>query len=115
MKTYIYIIMLSVIFTSSCTSEKPKSEIKDTTRTEIIKLSKAEFEIEGMTCQIGCAKMIASKLSKIEGVDNIEVSFENRLGTISYNSNKINKQQIIDTVEKIANGTLYRVKTFELK
>ena len=42
-------------------------------------LAKAEFNIEGMTCAIGCAKTIEKKLAKMDGVKSAKVDFEKKL------------------------------------
>ena len=44
--------------------------------------------ISGMTCQIGCAKAIQSKLSKKEGVADVVVVFTDSIATITFDSNK---------------------------
>ena len=40
--------------------------------------------ISGMTCEIGCAKTIQSKLSKKEGVLNANVIFKDSIATIEF-------------------------------
>ncbi len=72
-------------------------------------LKKIEVGIEGMTCQIGCAKTIESKLSKEKGVSSVSVSFENKLGQIVYDENKISKEEIINKIEAIAGGETYSI------
>jgi len=72
-------------------------------------LKKIALNIEGMTCEIGCARTIQSKLSKAEGVKFAEVNFEKKNGIVEYDANKISEKQIIAVVEQIAGGDLYKV------
>jgi len=72
-------------------------------------LKNVEVEIEGMTCEIGCARLIQSKLSKTDGVTFVQVSFEDKLGTISFDENKISQQKIKEEIQKIAGGDMYKV------
>lgn len=62
-----------------------------------------------MTCEIGCARTIQSKLSKTKGVKFAEVNFEKKKGIVEYDANAISKKQIVSVVEQIAGGDLYKV------
>lgn len=73
-------------------------------------LKNVEVEIEGMTCEIGCARLIQSKLSKTDGVTFVQVSFEDKLGTITFDENKISQEKIKEEIQKIAGGDTYKVK-----
>ena len=57
-----------------------KSEAKSET---VASLEKVALSIEGMTCEIGCARTIQSKLSKTEGVITANVSFDEKQGIVS--------------------------------
>ncbi|WP_117879727.1 heavy-metal-associated domain-containing protein [Aureibaculum luteum] len=72
-------------------------------------LEKISLEIDGMTCEIGCARTIQSKLSKTKGVKMAEVDFENKTGVVEFDSNRITEDEIVDIVEQIAGGDLYKV------
>ena len=67
-----------------------------------VNLKKIALNIEGMTCEIGCARTIQSKLSKTEGIKLAEVNFEKKNGIVEYDANKISEKQIIAVVEQIA-------------
>ncbi|MFZ2285329.1 MAG: heavy metal-associated domain-containing protein [Lutibacter sp.] len=67
-----------------------------------------EVEIEGMTCEIGCAKTIESKLSKTEGVKYSKVNFEAKVGQFTYDENKISKEDIAKKIAGIGGGDLYK-------
>ena len=70
--------------------------------------AKAEFTIEGMTCQIGCANTIEKKLSKLEGIKSATVNFETKLAMVEYDVAKVNTTTLEETVVKT--GDMYSVK-----
>ena len=49
-----------------------------------ISYTKSEFNIEGMTCAMGCAKTIENKLAHTNGVKSVTVDFEKTLATIEF-------------------------------
>lgn len=75
------------------------------------KIETIEVNIEGMTCEIGCAKLIESKVHKLEGVTLSKVNFEEKIGQFSFDSNKISKEEIVKNINGIAGGDLYKVTT----
>jgi len=99
-----FFFLLSFILLFSCQENK----ITKTSEPEIVEASVA---IGGMTCQIGCANLIESKMIKTEGVTGVQVVFEDSIGTIQYDKNKISEKQLIEVIENIAGGDLYYVKT----
>jgi Cu+-exporting ATPase len=114
-----FIIFLFAIASFSCNETKKKSvtnEIK-TDATEVAASYKSvEVDIEGMTCEIGCARTIESKLSKFEGVTYSKVDFESKKGQFTYDENKLTKEDIIAKITGIGGGDLYSVtKTTELE
>jgi len=62
------------------------------------KLAKAEFNIEGMTCAIGCAKTIEKKLSEMEGVKSATVDFDKKLAMVEYDEAIVNSTSLEKTV-----------------
>ncbi|CAB4481709.1 unnamed protein product [Rhizophagus irregularis] len=54
--------------------------------------------INGMTCQ-SCVKSITNAVSSLSGILNITVSLENKEASISFDSNKVSKSTIIETIE----------------
>lgn len=74
------------------------------------------IEIEGMTCEIGCAKTIESKLSKTDGITYSKVSFEDKIGKFTYDENKISAEDIAKKITEIGGGDLYKaVKITEIE
>jgi len=106
------IILASVflfVFILSCKNE-PKTEIKTVeTSVETTKhldpdatYSKAEFNIKGMTCEIGCAKTIEKKLSKHKGVKSAQVDFKTETAIVEYDSNKASFESLSETVTAVS-------------
>ena len=104
------LIVLLFIFAAFSCNETQKKSTETKNKTEITaNYNSIEVEIEGMTCEIGCARLIQSKLSKVEGVTYAKVSFESKKGLFTFDSNKLNKEAIAEEISKIAGGDLYSV------
>lgn len=98
----ILMITLSGFLFLSCSEAKNEKELA-------VNVKKIEMNIEGMTCEIGCAKTIESKLSKTEGINIVSISFDDKNGIIEYDANKTDRDKIVAVVEEIAGGDLYKV------
>lgn len=70
--------------------------------------AKAEFTIEGMSCEIGCAKTIEKKLAKMDGVKSAKVDFDKKLAMVEYDDARVNTKLLEETVQKT--GDVYTVK-----
>lgn len=104
-------------FTLSCKEQKSEPEII-TVSTKTQKepkvfagnLSKAEFTIKGMTCQIGCAATIEKKLAKMEGVKSAKVDFEKELALVEFDEKTLSLDDISSTVTAVNGGEAYKVQ-----
>ena len=105
--TKIIAIICFVVFTfSACKSEtKKKPEVKEVTTSNPQKLA---FNISGMTCEIGCAKTIQSKLSKKSGITSAKVVFTDSIALVEFDANTISKKEITSFVDGIAGGDMYK-------
>ena len=93
----IYTIAIACFVLTGC-----KEETKE------VKKEKVSLAISGMTCEIGCAKTIQSKLSKKEGVLDAKVVFTDSIANIEFDANKTSKKELIAFVSGIAGGELYK-------
>ena len=101
MKNVVVLIFSLLIF--ACQTEPaPKKESV---------VMNASIEIGGMTCEIGCANLIESKMIKAKGIQEVTVVFEDSIGTVKYDKNQISEQEIVEIIENIAGGDLYEVKS----
>ena len=92
-------IILALTFVSflavGCKNEAKKEETSKTPKTEVAANAKElSLNISGMTCEIGCAKKIASDLSKKEGVLDAKVIFNDSIATVKYDANITNKADL---------------------
>ena len=116
MKIRSIFLVLAVVSLSlaSCKKEAEKVEVK----TEVAKIAKMEtvsLNISGMTCEIGCAKTIQSKLSKKEGVADAKVIFTDSIATIKFDANKLSSEDLTSFINGIAGGDLYKATEVEAK
>lgn len=63
---------------------------------------KTEFTIDGMTCEIGCARLIEKNINKMDGVKEVEVDFERKLAMVEYDEAMVNHETLESTVTKTA-------------
>ncbi len=124
LKIVLFLIIIGVIFScgeNSKTNESnnaeisQKSKLKKSTSDEnnekiVANYQKVSLKIDGMTCEIGCARTIQSKLSKVNGVKLAEVNFEQKTGIVEFDTNQVSEKQLVEVVEGIAGGDLYEVK-----
>ncbi|AXG68476.1 copper-exporting P-type ATPase A [Kordia sp. SMS9] len=111
MKKILFICALALAIVSCKDSNTPKTITIDTQATTVKKeaskedlaanYNKAEFKIDGMTCAIGCAKRIESKLASMEGVKSATVDFEQKLAMVEYNEEKVDFDALVGTVAKV--------------
>lgn len=115
------VLTLVILFTiSACKQPQPKvitvatentTNDKNIEENTNISYTKSEFNIEGMTCAMGCAKIIENKLAHTNGVKSVTVDFEKTLATIEFDPALINETLISETVSKV--GAVYTVKNFK--
>lgn len=72
-------------------------------------LQTASFTIEGMECEIGCAKTIEKKLAAMEGIKSASVDFEAKEAKVEYDATVHTPQVLAKKVEEMADGETYKV------
>ena len=102
---FIFAVVVACLVLVSC-----KNEVK--TEVPVIakdaKVEQISMNISGMTCEIGCAKTIQSKLAKKDGVIDAKVVFTDSIATVKFDANKTNKADLLAFVDGIAGGDLYK-------
>ncbi len=105
LKLVIAIVIFSITVWSCKNETEPQVktiEVEETTaKSEIADdaiLNKAEFNIEGMTCAIGCAKTIEKKLAKMEGVKSAKVDFDKKIAMVEYDEAIVTTNSLENTV-----------------
>ncbi|UCE93102.1 MAG: heavy-metal-associated domain-containing protein [Flavobacteriaceae bacterium] len=118
MKLHIKYLSFAVflLFFISCDSSKKSSENpEEKNKSEVIaeNIREVKVDIKGMTCEIGCARLIQSKLYKADGVNYAKVSFEDSSGIVRYDQNRIDENKIKEIIERTAGGEIYSVVSME--
>ena len=108
--TVLILATMGVLFTS-CKKETAETAIGNSTKDTkaIAKSETTTFNIEGMTCAMGCAKTIETKVATMEGVQKATVDFDKKTATIQYNAAVQSPEKIIELVESVADGKTYKV------
>lgn len=119
LQNILVVVLVTIIFTSCKNEVKP--EVK-TIETEVAVATKkalnpdahfvkTEFTIDGMTCAIGCARTIESKIAKMDGVKSAKVDFEKKLAMVEYDDAIVNHEALEATVSKTAD--IYKVSNMK--
>lgn len=70
----------------------------------------AKFEIDGMMCAMGCAKVIEKNLAQMNGVKKAEVHFESKIARIEYDEAVVNPDLVMAKVKQT--GDAYAVTSW---
>lgn len=73
----------------------------------------ASFEIEGMTCAMGCAKTIEKELSNLDGVEKATVDFDKKTATVVFDKTVQNQENLTKVVQATGDGKTYKVSKFK--
>ncbi|MTH14930.1 heavy metal-associated domain-containing protein [Flavobacterium sp. LC2016-01] len=73
----------------------------------------ASFEIEGMTCAMGCAKTIEKELSNLDGVEKAAVDFDKKTATVTFDKTLQNQESLTRIVQGTGDGKTYKVSKFK--
>lgn len=115
------ILACSSFLMISCkeTSSEPKTAVASEESATIEKtipaenLETASFNIEGMTCAMGCAKTIEKELSELEGVQEATVDFENKTATVAFDGTKQTPESLTKAIEAVADGQTYKASNLK--
>lgn len=115
LKTFVFLTVLAL--SVSCKEAEPEIKTVEMEQPELISenqldpnatYAKAEFGIDGMTCEMGCAKMIEKKIAKMEGVKSATVNFDTRLAMVEYDDAKVTTNSLEEAVVSVSDA--YSVK-----
>lgn len=77
------------------------------------KVQTASFEIEGMTCAMGCAKTIEKELSNLDGVEKAAVDFDTKTATVTFDKTIQNPESLTKVVQETGDGKTYKVSNMK--
>ena len=63
----------------------------------------SEFNVKGMMCGNGCVKKIEKEINMIEGIKEYNISFQKSNMIITYDSNLVNENIIIEALNNNTN------------
>ncbi|HSH38174.1 MAG TPA: heavy-metal-associated domain-containing protein [Chthoniobacterales bacterium] len=76
----------------------PDKKIAQTTSTAAQAATKTVgLDIEGMTCG-SCAASVKTALEKLDGVRNVQISSEQKGGTVEFDAAKVSEAKIVEAV-----------------
>ena len=120
-KSILTITLASLLFLG-CKDKKTETVSGATTENSAPKVKKeivaanlqtASFSIEGMTCEIGCAKTIEKELNGLDGVQKATIDFEKKSATISFDKTILKTENISKVVEATGDGKTYKVSNMK--
>lgn len=95
--------------------ETANSQIhNETPQTEGLNYVTATFTIKGMSCEMGCARAIENKLSKLDGMSKANVNFQDEVATVKFDANKINEALLVSTVTSVSQTLSFSVEDFKM-
>ena len=109
--TFTFLTAIGTLFTS-CKKETTQvtAETKQAINSkQIANLETTSFNIEGMSCAIGCAKTIENKLANLEGIQKATVDFDKKTAIIEYDATIQTPEKLVEFVEAVAGGNTYKV------
>ena len=72
------------------------------------------YQLEGMSCAIGCAQTIQEKLTNLEGVQTATVDFDKKWATVTFDKTLQNPENITKVVQATGDGKTYKVSNMKL-
>lgn len=107
--TLALLLAVGTVFVSCKKETEVKAEQTAVAKKPIANTETTSFNIEGMTCAIGCAKTIETKLNGLDGVQKATVDFDKKTATIEYDATVQTPEKLATFVESVADGKTYKV------
>ena len=117
-KSFLAIAVTSILFLSCKKNEVEQAKVTepDSVTKKIVAAVKPEtatFNIEGMTCAIGCAKTIQEELTAMDGVQKATVDFDKKTATVEFDATKQTPAKLLEAVETTGDGKTYKVSNMK--
>ena len=102
----ILVLVASVTVFTACSdsSTAPKEAI---TEIAIENVKAKDFEIEGMTCAMGCAATIQKTVADLHGVANSKVDYESGKAHFEFDETLVSEKEIIAAIQGVAEGQYF--------
>lgn len=97
-------LMLSLPSYSHVFYPEPKSSNtmsgNQNTPFEPVTLETIELSVKGMTCS-GCEAPVTKSIGELAGIGDVKTSYENANTVVKYDPTKVNKNQIVEAINKV--------------
>ena len=94
---FLALVLLSMIGLN-CSAPQENSDVK------LVSDKQLALKVDGMVCAVGCAKFIEKQVSKMDGVTACTVNFEDGTASVSFSSQAIGEEKIIEAITDINDG-----------
>lgn len=98
--------------TTNATSEEEAS-VEMMSVDEMEQPTKLAVKIDGMMCPSGCAAAIQSECSKLAGMGESTVNYNEGMGYFTFDASKLTQADVISCIEKTNGGDHYTVTIVE--
>ena len=115
-KSFLAIAVSSILFLSCKKPEVKVATESSVAKKEVVAVVKPEtatFNIEGMTCAIGCAKTIQEKLAAMDGVQKATVDFDKKTANVAFDGSKQTSELLLKAVQETGDGKTYVVSNMK--
>lgn len=102
MKNILLALVVTCFVAVGCKNET--KETKKQTEVTAENIKETSFKVSGMTCEVGCAKSIASKLSKLDGVVEANVVFADSVAKVKFDKTKTDADKLMKYVDGMSNS-----------
>lgn len=102
MKIFKSLLLLPLLL-GACTFQSSQEQTNAEAVTAVANTS-AELEIKGMTCEVGCKKLIEKTVRKTAGIARFDIDFEHNSAIVEYDSTKIKAEDVVKIINGINNG-----------
>lgn len=114
-------VLVLTLFTSCKEEHNPEVKTLPVTETVAKKkvlnpdatYAKAEFNIEGMSCAVGCAAKIEKSFVNMDGIKSAKVDFENEIAQVEYDIDLVNPDKLTERVKKAGDYSVENMKTVD--
>ncbi len=93
----ITLILISVVSMNCSTPEVEAA-------TELKADKALALKVDGMVCEVGCAKYIEKQVAKLDGVSDCSVNFEDGVASIEFSSENTGEEEIMEAITSINDG-----------
>lgn len=100
MKLSSSVFMVIAISFASCAQQQDKTEhVAEKSHSQIVAVQKIKIPVEGMSCS-ACQAKVKNTIKSIDGVSSVEVSLEDKMAYVTYDTIKVKPAQIKEAINK---------------